>query len=68
MSNRGAQLPNVGKLTSREQLRRQHLFRLIHQRGGVLLADEAEELRLILAKEGKTLITKRIYFNGEDEQ
>ena len=55
--------PNVGKLTSKEQLRRQQLFRLIHSRGGILLADEADELRLILAKEGKTLITERIYFN-----
>jgi hypothetical protein len=51
------------KLTSKEQLRRQQLFRLIHSRGGILLADEADELRLILAKEGKTLITERIYFN-----
>lgn len=67
MSSSNAKLPNVGKLTSREQLRRQHLFRLIHQRDGILLADEADELRLILAKEGKTLITKRVYFNGEDE-
>jgi len=55
-------------LTSKEQLRRQQLFRLIHSRGGILLADEADELRLILAKEGKTLITRKIYFNGEDEQ
>jgi len=60
-------VPNVGKLTSKEQLRKTQLFRLIHSRGGVLLADEADELRLILAKEGKTLITKRVYFNGEDE-